>query len=87
MKLEAASSCYDFNSEADAIETLQVVVVFVSEIISLIHSSNILLNFEFSLKLLNVGCCTLQREQMYGNRELESLMRIGHANFHPSSHP
>ncbi|KAL3748790.1 hypothetical protein ACJRO7_009946 [Eucalyptus globulus] len=50
MKLEAASSYYDFNSEADAIETLQ-------------------------------------REQMYGNRELESLMRIGHANFHPSSHP
>ncbi|XP_030535185.1 transcription factor BEE 1 [Rhodamnia argentea] len=50
MKLEAASSYYDFNSEADAIETLQ-------------------------------------REQVNGNRELESLMRIGHANFHPSSHP
>ncbi|XP_030455482.1 transcription factor BEE 1-like isoform X1 [Syzygium oleosum] len=51
MKLEAASSYYDFSSEADAIETLQV------------------------------------RGQVYGNRELESLMRIGHANFHPSSHP
>ncbi|KAI3411392.1 BHLH domain-containing protein [Psidium guajava] len=50
MKLEAASSYYDFNSEADAIETLQ-------------------------------------REQVYGNKELEGLMRLGHANFHPSSHP
>ncbi|KAF8037715.1 hypothetical protein BT93_B0537 [Corymbia citriodora subsp. variegata] len=49
MKLEAASSYYDFNSEADAIETLQ-------------------------------------REQVYVNGEMESLMRIGHANFHPSSH-